>query len=78
MLDYVVEFEDWMNKRIFDNNLEELFEYPALAPHAERHHAKGEHILPFFVAMGAGVAAAELIHDSYEFGAISMNSYAFG
>lgn len=78
ILSHVTEFEGWMHKRLLENNVEELFRYRELAPHAVRNHGSGDHILPLFVAMGAGTAAAELIHNSYEFGAVSMNSYAFG
>jgi 4,5-DOPA dioxygenase extradiol len=44
-------------------------------------HPSDEHLLPFFVAAGAGRAAAAgglRTHASLEFGDLGMDAYAFG
>ena len=43
-------------------------------------HPTDEHLLPFFVAAGAGGAdaAALRLHDSLTFGELGMDAYAFG
>jgi len=50
-------------------------------PHAKKHHARPEHFVPMFVAIGAaGDDACELIGDHIgmiDFGAMSLASYQF-
>jgi 4,5-DOPA dioxygenase extradiol len=47
-------------------------------------HPSDEHLLPFFMAAGAGVGThpgagpGERVHASLEFGDLGMDSYAFG
>ena len=42
-------------------------------------HPTDEHLLPFYVAAGAGGEAPALrIHDSLVFGELGMDAYAFG
>ena len=57
-----------------------LFDYRRAAPHAELMHPTDEHLLPWYVAAGAGGRAspARRIHESLTFGDLGMDAYAFG
>ncbi|RXZ32377.1 dioxygenase [Oxalobacteraceae bacterium CAVE-383] len=83
---WVSEFAGWMKQRLQDNDYDALLHYRSLAPSGERNHPTEEHLLPLFVAMGAArggtegdqpPARAELLHDSYEYGILSMDMVAF-
>jgi len=43
-------------------------------------HPTDEHLLPFYVAAGAGgrEAVPQRLHDSVTFGVLGMDAYAFG
>ncbi|MNY56828.1 Catalytic LigB subunit of aromatic ring-opening dioxygenase [compost metagenome] len=58
---------------------DELLDYLQQAPHAARNHPTPDHILPLFVAAGAGAegGTGEVIHESYGWGIISMAAYSF-
>jgi 4,5-DOPA dioxygenase extradiol len=57
-----------------------LFDYRLRAPHAAYMHPTDEHLLPWFVAAGAGGrdAPPHRLHDSVTYGALGMDVYAFG
>jgi 4,5-DOPA dioxygenase extradiol len=73
-------FRDWMNKRSTARDWPALLDYRRLAPHAIDMHPSDEHLLPWFVAAGAGGRqhAPLRLHDSVEMGCIGMDAYAFG
>lgn len=73
-------FRGWMNARSEALDWPALLEYRSRAPHAVDMHPTDEHLLPWFVAAGAGGRAhAPLrLHDSVELGVIGMDAYAFG
>lgn len=52
------------------------------APHGRDNHPTMDHILPLFVAMGAGTEAdglhAARLHASTTYGLLAMDVYAFG
>ena len=54
--------------------------YRAQAPHAVDMHPTDEHLLPWFVAAGAGGKAAtpQRVHDALTYGCLAMDAYAFG
>ena len=58
----------------------ELLDYRRLAPHAELAHPTDEHLLPLFVAAGAGLGEAPglSLHRGWTHGSLSMAAYAFG
>jgi 4,5-DOPA dioxygenase extradiol len=76
---WVSEFGNWMKDRLKSNAHDQLIDYRAQAPSAERNHPSEEHLLPLFVAMGAAGATpkAELLHSSYEYGVLAMDMVAF-
>lgn len=76
---WVQQFDQWLAKTIEQGNWEALIGYRQLAPYAPENHPTEEHLLPLFVALGAGGATAKGIqlHRSYTYGAFSMAAYAF-
>ncbi|MFD2366165.1 dioxygenase [Pseudoduganella sp. GCM10020061] len=77
--DWVRAFGDWMKRALEGGDLEALRQYRAEAPHAVRNHPTEEHLLPLFVALGAGAGArARQLHASHEYGVLAMDVYAFG
>ena len=73
-------FRDWMNARGTARDWNALLDYRQLAPHAVDMHPTDEHLLPWFVAAGAGGCqdAPLRLHDSVEMACIGMDAYAFG
>lgn len=77
---WVADFADWMSQRLLTQNRADLLDYRRLAPNAARNHPTEEHILPLFVALGAGgeAAAVNRLHHSYQHSVLAMDAYAFG
>jgi 4,5-DOPA dioxygenase extradiol len=76
---WVSDFGAWMKERFEQNDSESLLNYREKAPFAARNHPTEEHLSPLFVAMGAGgeSAKAKRLHQSYEYGVLAMDIYAF-
>ncbi|MCC0041023.1 MAG: dioxygenase [Rhodobiaceae bacterium] len=76
---WVEEFADWLADRIAAGDTRSLVRYRQQAPYAEANHPTEEHLLPLFVALGAGGAgvAGERLHRSVDHGVIAMDAYAF-
>jgi len=74
---WVAEFTDWIAEKVAARDIEALLDYRTRAPHAARNHPTDEHLLPLFVALGAGGAAGVRLHDSYDFGVLAMDAYRF-
>jgi 4,5-DOPA dioxygenase extradiol len=70
------EFDDWLASRVEAGDEAALLDYRARAPHAAVAHPTDEHLLPFYVAMGAG-GEGRRIHASFTHGALSMAAYEF-
>lgn len=73
-------FRDWFAQRSAARDWPALWAYRAQAPHAVLMHPTDEHLLPWYVAAGAGgtAHAPQRLHDSSAYGAIGMDAYAFG
>ena len=73
------EFADWFDAALVAGRTCDLMSYRTLAPHAARNHPTDEHLLPIFVALGAGGrdAAARRLHSSTTYGALRMDAYVF-
>lgn len=74
---YAADFDRWLKDAIEDGRRDDLVHYRARAPHAARNHPSEEHLLPLFVALGAGTAKGRQIHASFNYGVLSMAAYAF-
>jgi 4,5-DOPA dioxygenase extradiol len=81
---WAAQFDEWMHGKITTGQYEELLSYRQLAPHSAEAHPTEEHLLPLFVAMGAGSAIeagqerrAESLHRAWTYGSLSMAAYRF-
>ncbi|MBA3684725.1 MAG: dioxygenase [Planctomycetes bacterium] len=75
---WMTAFDDWLTAAVGEGREADLIAYRALAPHAERNHPSDEHLLPLFVAMGAGDGGpGRLVHAAVTFGVLSMACFAF-
>jgi len=72
-------FRRWFVERSTAQDTEALFDYRRQAPHAAYMHPSDEHLLPWYVAAGAGHEGPMLrVHDSVTAGCLGMDAYAFG
>jgi 4,5-DOPA dioxygenase extradiol len=73
-------FRTWIEQRSAARDWNALFDYRRQAPYAEEMHPTDEHLLPFYIAAGAGGrdAVPVRLHDSVTLGTIGMDAYAFG
>jgi 4,5-DOPA dioxygenase extradiol len=73
-------FRRWVADRAAARDWDALFAYRNQAPHAVDMHPTDEHLLPWYVAAGAGgrSAAPIRVHDSATMGSLGMDAYAFG
>jgi 4,5-DOPA dioxygenase extradiol len=73
-------FRSWFVQRSAARDWDALFDYRTRAPHAADMHPTDEHLLPWYVAAGAGGrgAAPLRVHASLTFGSLGMDLYAFG
>ncbi len=74
--DWSKAFADWMDAAIKARDDAALIHYRERAPFAVQAHPEDEHLLPLFVAYGAGGAATRL-HDSHVYGSLRMDAYSF-
>ena len=73
-------FRAWMAERSAARDWSALLEYRHRAPYAQDMHPTDEHLLPWYVAAGAGGtgAAPVRLHASVTLGSLGMDAYAFG
>lgn len=76
---YVGAFDDWLVAAVEAGRTDDLVDYRRQAPEAARNHPTEEHLLPLFVALGAGGGeAGRTLHRSTSWGIIAMTAFAFG
>lgn len=77
--DYVREFADWLWERVRANDVDALLQYRRAARDAARAHPTEEHLLPFYVAYGAGGedCVANRFHAGIDDYVLAMDAYAF-
>lgn len=74
---WVREFADWFAERSEAGDVAALLDYRRRAPHAPRNHPTEEHLLPYFVALGAhGGAPLGRVAGGVCFGVLSMDAFA--
>jgi 4,5-DOPA dioxygenase extradiol len=83
--EWAAEFDEWLYQKITGCDVEGLLNYRQLAPHSQMAHPTDEHLLPLFVAMGAGStgsrgekACGQSLHRGWTHGSLSMAAYSFG
>jgi len=76
---WVAEFNEWLARAVLAGRREDLIGYREKAPHAVRNHPTDEHLIPLYVAVGAGGPAGvpQRLHTSISSGVISMDAYRF-
>lgn len=78
--EWVQVFDAWMSWAIAEGRTQDLLNYRTRAPEAVRNHPTEEHLLPLFVAMGAGGddEPGRHLHKSYSYGVLAMDAFSFG
>jgi 4,5-DOPA dioxygenase extradiol len=73
-------FRQWFAEQGDARDWDALFDYRSRAPHAVDMHPTDEHLLPWYVAAGAGgrETAPRRLHASITHGCLGMDAYAFG
>jgi 4,5-DOPA dioxygenase extradiol len=76
---YVREFSDWLANRLANRDIPALLDYRRQAPGAVQAHPSDEHLLPLYVALGAGgeTAQARRFHAGIDDYVIAMDAYSF-
>lgn len=76
---YVRDFSDWVWSRLQAGDLPALLDYRQRAPEAVRAHPRDEHLLPFYVALGAAGdrPSPERFHVGIDDYVIAMDAFAF-
>ncbi len=76
---YARTFPDWVWARLQAGDLEALLDYRERGPEAVRAHPRDEHLLPFYVALGAAGEnfAPQRLHAGIDDYVIAMDAFAF-
>lgn len=76
---YVREFSDWLAARLAVGDTAALLDYRRQGPGGAQAHPTEEHLLPLFVALGAGGegAVANRFHAGIDDYVIAMDAYSF-
>lgn len=77
--EYAREFQAWMYGALLRGDREALKLWPQMAPHAQRAHPTPEHLLPLFVAYGAGGERPDVQRPlaNFSLGVLAMDCYVF-
>ena len=77
--DWVSNFATWTDAALRAGRIDDLLAYRTLNPTGARTQPTEEHLLPLFVAMGAGGGgAAEHLHASVTHAVLRMDVYGYG
>ena len=73
------EFASWLRERLLAGDAQAALAWRERAPEPLRNHPTPEHLLPLFVAFGAGGpgAKATLLHQDWEMGSLALDAYGF-
>lgn len=76
---YVRAFSDWVTQRLQVHDVAALLDYRRQAPGGARAHPTDEHLLPLFVALGAGGqgATAVQLHSGIDEYVLAMDAWSF-
>jgi 4,5-DOPA dioxygenase extradiol len=76
--DWVHIFAEWMSSALKERRIDDLLNYRTRAPEAAHNHPTEEHLLPLYVALGAGADRISHLHQSTTYGILRMDAFAFG
>ena len=75
---WALSFEAWLADRIAAGDEKALLSYRQDRPDGRQAHPRDEHLLPLFVALGAGGGAAgRPLHRSFAHGSLAMDAFAW-
>ncbi|WP_326913705.1 DODA-type extradiol aromatic ring-opening family dioxygenase [Sphingopyxis chilensis] len=76
---WVSDFTDWVADRMKTGAVDDVLHAVERAPHGADNHPTPDHLLPLFVAMGAGDTPlkARRLHASSTYAVLAMDVYAF-
>ncbi len=75
---WVSSFSEWMKERLEAGEKETVLDYREQCPYARENHPTEEHLLPLFVAMGAGGSGkGHRIHTAAMYGTVMTDAYEF-
>ncbi|MCC6478619.1 dioxygenase [Sphingorhabdus sp.] len=76
---FVTEFLDWLDVHLLAGDHQAVLHAIGRAPHGTGNHPTMDHILPLFVALGAGgeEGKATKLHASVEHGVLAMDAWRF-
>ncbi|MEI2415664.1 class III extradiol ring-cleavage dioxygenase [Orrella sp. JC864] len=77
-LAYVPAFQQWYARHLMAGDTEALFDWQRQAPGALQAHPHDDHLMPLYVALGAGGMPARRLTDEVTYGALAMDAWAFG
>jgi 4,5-DOPA dioxygenase extradiol len=77
---WVSDFTDWVADRMIAGAVDDVLHAVDRAPYGRDNHPTPDHILPLFVAMGAGGTPfkAARLHSSSTYAVLAMDVYVFG
>ncbi len=76
---WVTDFAEWLAGRIEAGDHAAVLEAVQAGPHGRDNHPTMDHILPLFVALGAGgTGPGKRLHKSTTYGILAMDAYSFG
>ena len=76
---WVTDFLGWLDAQLIAGDHQAVLGAIGMAPHGTDNHPTMDHILPLFVALGAGGVAgkATKLHASVEYGVLAMDAWRF-
>ena len=76
---WVTDFAEWLASRIEAGDHASILAAIQTGPHGHENHPTMDHILPLFVALGAGgTGPGKRLHQSTTYGILAMDAYSFG
>ncbi|RIQ17236.1 dioxygenase [Bordetella avium] len=75
---YVTAFQQWFAQHLETEDLDALFDWQVRAPGAHQAHPHDDHLMPLYVALGAGGMPAQRLNDEVTYAALAMDAYQFG
>ncbi len=77
--DWAAGFDSWVARQVAEKNVDALLSYRSVGPYATLAVPTTEHFDPLFIAMGAsfGDEKPVTIFEGFQYGTISMRSFAF-
>jgi 4,5-DOPA dioxygenase extradiol len=76
--DWARAFDEWIVSGVEAGETDRLLGFPVEPAGARQAHPTPEHLMPLYVALGAGGGRGRALHRSFSWGSIGMTSFAFG